>query len=175
MANVSRFGKETRRNVDENAKDQKPLRATFAQPFAHWKTITEKRRSFTIKREEKHRAKVLRAVFLSWKRAAEDSRNRLALTEKFIAQKYRKQQTQLRKDCLLAWNAHAQMLKQTRVEQMKRAVVERAIADESETHYGTPEGIAIVQAAETFSEAKLSRARREPRVPKMARGKREEK
>ena len=122
----------------------------FAQPFAHWKTITEKRRSFTIKREEKHRAKVLRAVFLSWKRAAEDSRNRLALTEKFIAQKYRKQQTQLRKDCLLAWNAHAQMLKQTRVEQMKRAVVERAIADESETHYGTPEGIAIVQAAKRF-------------------------
>ena len=93
---------------------------------------------------------MLRAVFLSWKRAAEDSRNRLALTEKFIAQKYRKQQTQLRKDCLLAWNAHAQMLKQTRVEQMKRAVVERAIADESETHYGTAEGIAIVQAAKRF-------------------------
>ena len=42
------------------------------------------------------------------------------------------------------------MLKQTRVEQMKRAVVERAIADESETHYGTPEGIAIVQAAKRF-------------------------
>ena len=122
----------------------------FVQPFASWKALTEKRRSFTRQREEKHRVKVLRAVFMSWKRSAEDYKNRLALTEKFIAQKYRKQQTQLQKDCLLAWNARVKMLKQTRIEQMKRAVVERAIADESETHYGTPEGIAIVQAAKRF-------------------------
>ena len=122
----------------------------FVQPFANWKALTEKRRSFTRQREEKHRVKVLRAVFMSWKRSAEDCKNRLALTEKFIAQKYRKQQTQLQKDCLLAWNARVKMLKQTRIEQMKRAVVERAIADESETHYGTPEGIAIVQAAKRF-------------------------
>jgi hypothetical protein len=131
-------------------KTKKHYERHFAQPFANWKALTEKRRSFTLRREEKHRAKVLRAVFMSWKRSAEDSRNRLALTEKFIAQKYRKQQTQLRRDCLLAWNTHVQMLKQTRIEQMKRAVVERAIADESETHFGTPEGIAIVQAAKRF-------------------------
>ena len=68
-----------------------------------------------------------------------------------------------------------QMLKQTRIEQMKRAVVERAIADESETHFGTPGRHRHRSSGETFSETKLSRTRLECGVSKMARGKREEK
>ena len=122
----------------------------FVQPFMRWKLISEQRRLITEKIEQRNRIDLLRVAFVSWKRSTKDAHIRLVLTEKFIAQKNRKKQMQVQRDILLAWNTFVGTLKQTRIEQMKRAVVERAIADESVTHFGTPEGIAIVQAAKRF-------------------------
>ena len=104
-----------------------------------WKLISEQRRLITEKIEQRNRIDLLRVAFVSWKRSTKDAHIRLVLTEKFIAQKNRKKQMQVQRDILLAWNTFVGTLKQTRIEQIKRAVVERAIADESVTHFGTPE------------------------------------